>query len=219
MRFVSHVFLSVCLALPSISFAKTSIFANEVQQQALENLNNIYEDSKRMNLKRSSQSMNLTLNQLNTAIHSLHALRNIRVKEKRQYAYRPYAFIQNSFDRKRLINVLTDLSSLHRQYKQALQQNNKARIKQLQKSIHKANFSVFSIRNKWRSKVGKVGIKRYSIKNKFNGKICRNLLPHEKYYSKWESCCDIGKNKSRWLNRASNKVSNWKGSCRSWGLR
>ena len=49
-------------------------------------------------------------------------------------------------------------------------------------------------------------------------KVCRNLLPHEKYYSQWESCCDIGKNTSRWLNRANNKVSNWTGSCRKWGI-
>lgn len=51
-----------------------------------------------------------------------------------------------------------------------------------------------------------------------NQRICRNLERNEKYYSNWISCCDVGNNKSRWVNRANRQDNVWNGSCRSYGM-
>jgi len=58
--------------------------------------------------------------------------------------------------------------------------------------------------------------KRYNASN--NQRICRNLYRNEKYHANWISCCDIGNNQSRWVNRANRQDNVWKGSCQHWGL-
>ena len=111
---------------------------------------------------------------------------------------------------------MRELTALHQQYKKALKNKKQRRI--VGRSIFKRNSKIRQHLFKWRSKIGKVRSATKTHQNVNGQKVCRNLLPHEKYYSQWESCCDIGKNTSRWLNRANNKVSNWTGSCRKWGI-
>ncbi len=55
--------------------------------------------------------------------------------------------------------------------------------------------------------------------NQFNNRrVCRTLNPGERFYKSWATCCDIGNGKSRWKNRFTNKISDWKGSCSKWGV-
>ncbi len=144
--------------IPTAATAKQGVFSNQVQMQSLNDLSDIIEDSKGINLKRSSNSIYLTINRLRTAIQSIQALGNFRISDSNQYAYRPYAFIQTSFDRRKLLKSMNILMTLHQQYKHAIKTKNKAQKKQLRKAIFKQFAKINHIRNKWRSKVGKVGI-------------------------------------------------------------
>lgn len=215
---LSVVFV-IGLFTPSEVKAKQGVFSNQVQLQSLNDLSDIIDDSKSINLRRSSNSIYLTLNRLQTAVQSIQALGNFPITASAQNAYRPYAFIKTSIDRRKLIKSMNMLIPLHQQYRHALNTKNKKQKKKIRRAIFKHYAKINHIKNKWRKKVGKIGGVNKRKLNNGPLSVCRNLLPHEKYYSQWESCCDIANNKSRWLNRASNKVQNWTGSCRKWGIR
>ena len=50
-------------------------------------------------------------------------------------------------------------------------------------------------------------------------RVCRNLRTNDSYFRSWRSCCDLGNNKSRWVNKKTHKAVDWKGSCSKWGIR
>lgn len=78
-------------------------------------------------------------------------------------------------------------------------------------------------RSLWRGSCRRWGIRAFRTDtpgrpgNGF-GRVCRRLVPGDRYYGRWVSCCDLRGNRSAWVSR-SGRRGVWRGSCRSWGIR
>lgn len=48
--------------------------------------------------------------------------------------------------------------------------------------------------------------------------ICRQIVPGDRWYPTWRSCCDLEGDRSRWTNRRG-QASDYGGSCTHWGIR